>query len=416
MPRNGSGVMSWPAGTDATPNTVIESSKYNAFLADLLNDLNTARPIVMGGTGATTAADARTNLGVTSAATPAFTGATADFTYTDDGAAVGPLVRLNRVSSSPAASDVIGQINFNGRDSAGNTETYAAILTTITDPTSTTEDAKLEIQTKVAGSLFTAMTFSNAGASISNALAASATPQLSLESTDAGATGGPWLELYRNSATPATSDIIGGIVWAGEDSAGNRQEYAYQTGFLTDVTNGSEDSYLFWWTCVAGTLAARMNVGAGLSMTGATGGDPGAGKFNATDVQVNGVSLQETGSWTPAITFGGGATGLTYGSRSGSYTRVGNVWFCAFNVVLSAKGSSTGNALLTGLPVSVGSATGGMKSSGNFTGLTGALSVDPQAASTTAQFKQSSATGSAQITDAAFTNTTQFSGLLVIRE
>jgi len=43
-----------PAGTTATPNTNIESAKYNAFLADLVNDLNAARPIVAGGTGATT--------------------------------------------------------------------------------------------------------------------------------------------------------------------------------------------------------------------------------------------------------------------------------------------------------------------------------------------------------------------------
>lgn len=64
MPRNGSGVYSVPAGTTATPNTPIESAKYNAFVADLTNDLNLARPIVAGGTGATTASGARTALGL----------------------------------------------------------------------------------------------------------------------------------------------------------------------------------------------------------------------------------------------------------------------------------------------------------------------------------------------------------------
>lgn len=54
MPRSGGGVYSVPAGTTATPNTSIESAKYNTFLADLTNDLNAARPIVAGGTGATT--------------------------------------------------------------------------------------------------------------------------------------------------------------------------------------------------------------------------------------------------------------------------------------------------------------------------------------------------------------------------
>lgn len=59
MPRNGSGVYSAPAGTTATPNTKIESAKYNAFVADLTNDLNLARPIVAGGTGATTKSGAQ---------------------------------------------------------------------------------------------------------------------------------------------------------------------------------------------------------------------------------------------------------------------------------------------------------------------------------------------------------------------
>ena len=59
MPRNGSGVYSAPAGTTGTPNTIIDSAKYNAFVADLTNDLNAARPIVAGGTGATTKSGAQ---------------------------------------------------------------------------------------------------------------------------------------------------------------------------------------------------------------------------------------------------------------------------------------------------------------------------------------------------------------------
>lgn len=64
MPRDGSGVYSKPAGTTASPNTTIESSKYNSVVDDLVMDANAARPITAGGTGATTAAAARTALGV----------------------------------------------------------------------------------------------------------------------------------------------------------------------------------------------------------------------------------------------------------------------------------------------------------------------------------------------------------------
>lgn len=63
MPRSGSGVYSVPAGTPGTPNTNIESAKYNAFVADIAADQNTPRPIVAGGTGASTALAALTSLG-----------------------------------------------------------------------------------------------------------------------------------------------------------------------------------------------------------------------------------------------------------------------------------------------------------------------------------------------------------------
>lgn len=59
MPRNGSNIYSPPAGTSGVPNTKVESAKYNAFVADLTNDLNLARPIVAGGTGATTKSGAQ---------------------------------------------------------------------------------------------------------------------------------------------------------------------------------------------------------------------------------------------------------------------------------------------------------------------------------------------------------------------
>jgi hypothetical protein len=68
MPRDGSGIYTRPPGTNGVPDTTIESSKYNGFVADIETDANTPRPIVAGGTGATSAAQARANLGVTSGA------------------------------------------------------------------------------------------------------------------------------------------------------------------------------------------------------------------------------------------------------------------------------------------------------------------------------------------------------------
>jgi hypothetical protein len=57
-----------------------------------------------------------------------------------------------------------------------------------------------------------------------------------------------------------------------------------------------------------------------------------------------------TSTFTPAVTLGGGSTGLTYTSRSGYYTKTGNRVYFDISIVLSAVGSSTGVVIITGLP------------------------------------------------------------------
>ena len=58
MPRVGSGIYEIPDGTHGVENTTIESAKYNSYVDDVAIDLNLARPIIAGGTGANNAADA----------------------------------------------------------------------------------------------------------------------------------------------------------------------------------------------------------------------------------------------------------------------------------------------------------------------------------------------------------------------
>ena len=63
-------------------------------------------------------------------------------------------------------------------------------------------------------------------------------------------------------------------------------------------------------------------------------------------------------SWTPALKFGGASTGMTYTTQIGRYARVGNLVIFEATLVLSAVGSSTGSATITGLPINTVSATG----------------------------------------------------------
>jgi hypothetical protein len=66
-------------------------------------------------------------------------------------------------------------------------------------------------------------------------------------------------------------------------------------------------------------------------------------------VSVGGL-VQTTGTWTPALAFGGSTTGITYTTQQGDWTRVGNMITVRFTILLSSKGAQTGNATISGLP------------------------------------------------------------------
>lgn len=118
-------------------------------------------------------------------------------------------------------------------------------------------------------------------------------------------------------------------------------------------------------------------------------------------------------SWTMAVSFGGGTTGITYGTRTTRYQRIGDMVFAYGYMELTAKGSSTGSALITGLPVAAVGTAGLITSvtirADLLTGITGMVMgyIAPSATTIVLQFL---GTGTATtMTDAHFTNTTNFS-------
>jgi hypothetical protein len=62
----------------------------------------------------------------------------------------------------------------------------------------------------------------------------------------------------------------------------------------------------------------------------------------------------EEGTWTPVLTFNGNSIGITYSTQRGRYTKVGRAVTVHFEISLSSKGSSTGEAWITGLPFATG--------------------------------------------------------------
>jgi len=65
------------------------------------------------------------------------------------------------------------------------------------------------------------------------------------------------------------------------------------------------------------------------------------------------VSGAEYGTWTPGLSFGGGTTGITYGGQSGTYVKAGRSVLYGIYINTTSKGSSTGQARITGCPYTV---------------------------------------------------------------
>lgn len=177
----------------------------------------------------------------------------------------------------------------------------------------------------------------------------------------------------------------------------------------------------------ANTLGANIAAngynftGAGtITTTGLTAGTPTFSSFanaqhnhstaaNGGQVTTDAMSDYAAGTWTPAITFGGGNTGLTYSSRDGRYVRIGKIVYISCEIRLSAKGSSTGGAKITNLPYTAATtAAGGVPSiiwyqmASNLVYVAGA--VDTGGTSITLVVYGAAATGYGVLTNAEFAN------------
>ncbi len=70
----------------------------------------------------------------------------------------------------------------------------------------------------------------------------------------------PDLILYRNSASPADNDNLGGIIWQGNDDAGNATSYAQIVCKTEDVSDGTEDALLRFYTATGGSMSEKMRL------------------------------------------------------------------------------------------------------------------------------------------------------------
>ena len=101
-----------------------------------------------------------------------------------------------------------------------------------------------------------------------------------VSSVDAGALAGPLVTLSRGSATPAVSDALALVRFLGHDAVLSEVTYAEIGAEIEAVTAGSHAGRLLLRSAVAGALATRGYVGAGMVIGAPASGDQGAGTLN----------------------------------------------------------------------------------------------------------------------------------------
>ena len=182
----------------------------------------------------------------------------------DNSASGSPDLILRRNSSTPAADDAIGSLQFEGNDAAGNNTIYGDIIANISDPTDGSEDGTISLRVQKAGTLttiaraeptrlnlingtnlFVGGTITTQGELIDSAFVNARAQELtgsqfSYTLTNDGAEAGPRLLLDRNSSSPADSDAIADIEFRGRNSADSNTQYAKIATFIADATENSE--------------------------------------------------------------------------------------------------------------------------------------------------------------------------------
>ena len=100
---------------------------------------------------------------------------------------------------------------------------------------------------------------------------------------------------------------------------------------------------------ISGTDIFSIDMNKYIRLASASGGI----QFNGDTSAANALDDYEEGTWTMGVSFGGGTTGITYGSNTGTYTKIGRQVTVNGYLDLTSKGSSTGNATITGLPFTI---------------------------------------------------------------
>jgi hypothetical protein len=116
---------------------------------------------------------------------------------------------------------------------------------------------------------------------------------------------------------------------------------------FTEVANTALDK-------TGDTITGNVSVSAGITIDGidisavlpASGQVVFPASQNASS-NANTLDDYEEGTFVPVVTFGGGSTGMTFSDQQGAYVKIGQFVLVYVRFIFTAKGSSTGAAVVT---------------------------------------------------------------------
>ena len=152
-----------------------------------------------------------------------------------------------------------------------------------------------------------------------------------------------------NTSATGTFPIKSGISFGATSTAlGGDSKYSGGAG-VQGINTAQADNVtdLIFWTTAGGSPSEKVRVLSGGGIT-----------FNGDTAAANALDDYEEGTWTMGVSFGGASVGVTTSSNTGTYTKIGRQVTVNGYLVLTGKGSSTGSAVVTGLPFTIANTTG----------------------------------------------------------
>ena len=341
MPRNGSGVASAVAGSNTvSAGTTILSALENSLVNDLITMFNTAWPVSLGGTGGTTPITAWDAIAVKGTTVPSastlvlstVTGPYIDISGTTSVTAVTLANNSWRIARATGIFVLTASASLLVNKSAAVNYTTA-----VGDMLIFTAEGGVVSVTVIGANLSAYLTTATAAATYLPLAGGTLTGDLTISKAS------PSVILNRPSTSTANNirSLMNGLP---------RWWLVFGSNETESGSNAGSNLYLDRYDDAGNYIGGAIGIN---RATGTVSLPAGQLQFPATQnpsANANTIDDYEEGTFTPAMTFNGSATGIVYSVQAGSYVKVGQIVLFTSQVTLTNNGSGVGLAKFTGLP------------------------------------------------------------------